>query len=67
LDRIVRLGEAHLWAAVRAFVHHYHHERPHQGLGNELITSKTTSIETGPVHCRERLGGVLKSYYRGAA
>ena len=43
LDRIVPLGEAHLRAAVRAFVDHYHEERPHQGLGNELIAPKTTS------------------------
>jgi putative transposase len=45
----------------------YHEERPHQGLGNELIASKTTSIAMGPVHCRERLGGMLKFYYREAA
>jgi hypothetical protein len=44
LERIVPLGEAHLRAAVRAFVEHYHEERPHQGLGNELIAPKTTSI-----------------------
>jgi putative transposase len=52
---------------VRAFVQHYHAERPHQGLGNELIAPKTTSIGTGPVTCRPRLGGVLKFYYREAA
>jgi transposase InsO family protein len=33
LDRIVPLGEAHLRAAVRAFVAHYHEERPHQRVG----------------------------------
>ncbi len=33
------------------------------GLGNELILPKTTSIGTGPVMCRARLGGVLKFYY----
>ena len=67
LDRIVPLGEAHLRAAIRAVVIHYHEERPQQGLGNELIASKTTSIGTGPVHCRERLGGVLRFYDRRAA
>jgi transposase InsO family protein len=41
LDRIVPLGETHLRAAVRAFMDHYHEERPHQGLGNELIAPKT--------------------------
>ena len=67
LERIVPLGEGHLRAAVRAFLQHYHEERPHQGLGNELIAPKTTSIGTGPVMCRARLGGVLKFYYREAA
>ena len=67
LDRIVPLGESHLRAAVRAFMDHYHEERPHQGLGNERIAPKTTSLGPGPVRCRERLGGVLKFYYREAA
>jgi putative transposase len=67
LDRIVPLGEKHLRATVRAFVDHYHEERPHQGLGNALIAPKTTSLGSGPVRCRERLGGVLKFYYREAA
>ncbi len=61
------LGETHLRAAVRAFTDHYHEERPHQGLGNELIAPKTTLPGPGPVRCRERLGGVLKFYYREAA
>jgi putative transposase len=67
LNCIVPLGEAHLRAAVRAFVHHYHEERPHQGLDNESIAPKTTLTGTGPVQCHERLGGVLKFYYREAA
>jgi transposase InsO family protein len=67
VERIVPLGEGHLRAALREFVHHYHEERPHQGLGNQLIAPKTTLIATGPVQCRERLGGVLKLYHREAA
>jgi putative transposase len=68
LERIVPLCEGHLRATVRAFVQHYHEERPHQGLGNELIAPKTTSIGTGPVVCRVRgWAGVLKFYYREAA
>src|SRR3979409_1900011 len=67
LERIVPLGEGHLRAAVRAFVQHYHEERPHQGLGNELIAPKTPSIGPGPVTWRGRLGGVLKFYCREAA
>jgi putative transposase len=67
LDRLVLLGEGHLRTAVREFVHHYHEERPHQGLDNELIAPTTTTIGTGRTKCRERLGGLLKFYYREAA
>jgi putative transposase len=67
LDRMVLLSERHLQAAVREFVHHYHEERPHQGLGNELVAPKTTMIGAGQVKCRERIGGLLKFYYREAA
>jgi putative transposase len=38
LDDLVPLGERHLRAAVSEFVEHYHLERNHQGLGNDLIT-----------------------------
>jgi putative transposase len=41
LARIVPLGETHLREAIRTFVDHYHEERPHQGLGNEMIAPKT--------------------------
>ena len=34
-------------AAVRAFMDHYHEERPHQGLGNVLITPNRVT-RTGP-------------------
>ena len=67
LDRIVPLGEARLRAAVRAFQAHYHEERPHEGLNNERLAPTTTSTGVGPIQCRERLGGVLKFYYRDAA
>ena len=67
LDRMVLLGESHLQSAVREFVGHYHEERPHQGLKNELIAPKMPMIGTGQVECRERLGGLLKFYYREAA
>jgi hypothetical protein len=44
-----------------------HEERPHQGLDNERIAPTTPSTGSGPIQCRERLGGVLKFYYRDAA
>lgn len=59
LDRMVPLGEAHPRAAVGAFVDHYHQERPHQGLGNELIAAKTTLD-------RNRAGAVPSAPWRHA-
>jgi transposase InsO family protein len=66
LDRIVPLGEAHLRRAISEYVVHYHQERNHQGLDNELIVSAAAN-GVGKVRCRERLGGLLRSYYREVA
>ncbi len=63
LDRFVPLSERHLRTSVTEYMVHYHTERNHQGLGNELITPlPPTAKDTSPVKCRERLGGVLKYY-----
>jgi transposase InsO family protein len=68
LERMIRFGEDSLRNAVREFVKHYHLERNHQGLGNALIVPiKTTHETTGPVQCRQRLGGLLNYYYQQAA
>ena len=65
---MILLGERHLRRAVREYALHYHTERNHQGLNNELITrSGTTAAAAGPVKCHERLGGLLRHYYREAA
>ena len=37
LDRMILIGEASLRRAVAEFIEHYHRERNHQGLGNQLI------------------------------
>ena len=68
LSRMIPLGENHLRASVRAFVAHYHLERNHQGLDNELIRpAKDRRGIEGSIRCRERLGGMLRYYYRDAA
>jgi transposase InsO family protein len=51
--------------AVRDYVEHYNTERPHQGLGNELINGRP-STSAGEVAETERLGGLLRSYHRAA-
>jgi transposase InsO family protein len=66
LRRVIPLGEKHLRQIVTEYVRHYHHERNHQGLGNELIDAQPANA-LGPVKCRERLGATLRYYYRDAA
>jgi putative transposase len=68
LAKIIPLGERHLRTAVKEYTEHYHLERNHQGLDNELIEKPTYSPDRdGSVECRERLGGILKYYHRRAA
>ena len=67
LDRFVPLSERHLRTAVTEYVVHYHTERNHQGLGNELLTPLPASAnDAGPIVSRERLGGILNYYCRAA-
>jgi putative transposase len=67
LDRLILFGEHSLRRAIHEFVAHYHHERNHQGIGNRLIEPSLDRRATGLVSRRERLGGMLNYYYRGAA
>jgi transposase InsO family protein len=68
LDRMILFGEASLRRVLRAYVVHYHTERNHQGVGNRLLAPLATLSSTNdPIHCRERLGGILNFYYREAA
>jgi putative transposase len=68
LNRMIFFGEKSLRSAVSTFLEHFHKERNHQGLGNRLIESgKEVGLRDGEVLCRERLGGMLRYYYRKAA
>ncbi len=65
LRRMIFFGEASLRRAIFEYLDHYHAERAHQGLGNDLIEKHEVTPE-GEIRCRERLGGILKHYYRAA-
>jgi putative transposase len=73
LDHFVVCGEKHLRYLCKEFVIHYHEERPHQGRGNVPLSvadqddPPILALPTGQVECRQRLGGLLKHYYRAAA
>ncbi len=65
---MIFFGEKHLRHVVTEYVEHYHAERNHQGIGNQLIEGTDEGAEkTGPIVSRSRLGGMLKYYYRTAA
>jgi transposase InsO family protein len=68
LNRIIPIGVKHLWRAVDAYVKHYNHDRPHQGIGNAVLDPSFEPADpVGKVICDEQLGGLIRSYRRVAA
>jgi putative transposase len=68
LDWLIFLGEDSLRYAIHHYLRHYHQERNHQGLDDQLIAPEPeVGTSTGKVRRRERLGGLLSYYYREAA
>ncbi len=68
LSRVVPLGEGDLRLLVREYVEHYHRERNHQGLDNQLLRRPPPPVSlAADVRRRERLGGLLNFYHREAA
>jgi len=64
LNNMLIFGETHLRYCVEQCCLHYYHERPHQGLSNNIIEPPLQG--NGKITCYERLGGLLKSYRRAA-
>ena len=68
LNRVVPLGKSHLRLIVQEYIEHYHRERNHQGLENQLLERAPPPANPGAdVQRAERLGGLLSHYYREAA
>ena len=68
LSRVVPLGEGHLRQLVHEYVEHYHWERNHQGLQNQLLRRPPPPVRPASrVARRTRLGGLLNFYHREAA
>lgn len=66
LNRVIPFGECHLRRTLAEFVTHYHRERNHQGLWNELIDDGRRPRDVGGIYRCQRLGGLLNYYYRAA-
>jgi transposase InsO family protein len=68
LRHFVFFGERHLRYVIKEFMAHYHRERFHQGLGEQLIENSADENGTsGKVVCRSRLGGMPNLYHRETA
>jgi hypothetical protein len=81
LNHFIVFGKEHFDYIVSEYVAYYHDCRPHQGIGNVLLPrpsgapqvdgsageSAVTPLDLAELKCDERLGGLLKHYYRAAA
>ena len=67
LDRMILFGRSALQRALEEYRVHYLRDRNHQGLGNHLLEPISPDADGPRVECRERLGGLLRYYYRAAA
>ena len=64
----VRSSDTSAVDCLSEYLEHYHAERNHQGKDNFLLFPRGTSVRgTGPVQCRERLGGLLRYFHQEAA
>lgn len=67
LDRLLIVNPAHLRRVLREYVDYYNTARPHQGLDQQAPIPFPRGPATGPVSCRDVLGGILHDYRRQAA
>ncbi len=70
LSKLILFGEGSLRRALDQYLEHYHHERNHQGKGNDLLDPRPADRvgqSTGAIDRRKRLGGLLNSYEKRAA
>ena len=68
LDQVMLIGEGSLRRVIGELMAHYHRERNHQSLGNNIIKPELPEFPAaGHIRCRQRLGGLFRYYYREAA
>jgi transposase InsO family protein len=68
LNKMILVGEKHLRYVISSFAEYYNTERPHKSLNYcRPVEPDDPPTMEGVVKCHERLGGLLKSYYREAA
>jgi putative transposase len=66
LDHVIPMNERHLKRLLAEYVHYYHEDRTHLGLGKGTPSCRTSSRSSGHVLSQERLGGLHHRYDRAA-
>ena len=65
LDWMLILNRRHLERVLAEWFEHYNRARPHRALGLQSPIARSDPVlGSGPVICRERLGGLLREYAR---
>jgi len=70
LSKVILFGESSLRHCLENYVNHFHAKRNHQGKGNVILfpaPEDRIGEIAGDIQTRERLGGLLKFYYRNGA
>jgi len=68
LDKILVINEEHLRRVMLEYVEFFNRARPHQGIEQCIPNPNSTGGQSsGPVRCRNVLGGIIHDYYREAA
>ena len=67
LDKVLILNQTHLRRVMREYIAFFNTARPHQGISQQIPVPPASRATSGPVRCRNVLGGILHDYYRDAA
>jgi len=66
LDHIIAVDERHLKRRLSEYIHYYHEDRTHLGLGKGTPDGRPRTIASGHVLSHPRLGGLHHRYDRAA-
>ena len=66
LDHIIAVNERHLQRLLSQYIHYYHEDRTHLGLGKRTPNLRKRSIACGRIVSQVRLGGLHHRYNRAA-
>jgi putative transposase len=67
LDKVLIINQAHLRHVMREYVAFFNTARPHQGIDQRIPIPPASRATSGPVRCRNVLGGIIHDYYLDAA